>query len=204
MKLILFCLLFICVSSTALAQQLDSLRLTESSIELQSIENDSIVNEIAYESIIPTKINDSIIVRKLQDSIILQNRRARLDSLTAIVMVENWDTITYNPYPTQFRKDPFLIDFIDSTYASPIDRKKVITSRYGWRRNRPHKGIDIDLVTGDNVMTILDGVVRFASYSKGHGKTVVVRHYNGLETVYTHLSSYSVKANEAVRKSYKS
>jgi len=75
----------------------------------------------------------------------------------------------------------------------------VITSRYGWRNRKAHKGIDIDLVTGDDVVSVMDGIVRFARYNSGHGKTVIVRHYNGLETVYAHLSSYAVKVNDSLK-----
>ncbi|WP_299362184.1 M23 family metallopeptidase [Winogradskyella sp.] len=111
-----------------------------------------------------------------------------------------WDTTVYNPYKNTISEFPLNIVFEDSTYASPVSHKKVITSRYGWRRGRPHKGIDIDLITGDSVVAMLDGIVRFARYSRGHGRTVVVRHYNGLETTYAHLSRIAVKANDTVTK----
>ncbi|NNE31206.1 MAG: peptidoglycan DD-metalloendopeptidase family protein [Winogradskyella sp.] len=113
---------------------------------------------------------------------------------------EFWDTTVYNPYKSVNVEFPLKLNFSDSNYASPIPRKKVITSRYGWRRGRPHKGIDIDLITGDSVVAILDGIVRFARYSSGHGNTVVVRHYNGLETTYAHLSHIEVKANDTIAK----
>jgi murein DD-endopeptidase MepM/ murein hydrolase activator NlpD len=77
---------------------------------------------------------------------------------------------------------------------------KVVTSRYGWRKGKAHQGIDIDLVTGDSVFAMLDGIVRFVNYNSGHGKTVVVRHFNGLETVYAHLSKYAVKVNDTVKR----
>ncbi|WP_298420989.1 peptidoglycan DD-metalloendopeptidase family protein [uncultured Kordia sp.] len=117
-------------------------------------------------------------------------------------IAENWNTKVFNPYK-KFRKDykyPLHITFDDSTYASPIPRKKVITSRYGWRNRRAHNGIDIDLITGDRVTAMLDGVVRYVNRHAGHGKTVVVRHFNGLETVYAHLSKQLVKVNDTVRK----
>ena len=75
-----------------------------------------------------------------------------------------------------------------------------MTSRYGWRNRRAHNGIDIDLITGDRVMSMFDGVVRYVNRHSGHGKTVVVRHFNGLETVYAHLSKQLVKVNDTVRK----
>ena len=112
---------------------------------------------------------------------------------------EKWDPINFNPYKKETIKKPFHIHFSDSTYSSPIEGKKVITSRYGWRRGRPHNGIDIDLVTGDQVKSMFDGVVRFARYSSGHGRTVIVRHFNGLETAYAHLSKYTVKVNDTVK-----
>lgn len=115
-------------------------------------------------------------------------------------MENNWDNNIYNPYKNSKKSLPINIVFKDSTFASPIHRKRVITSRYGWRNRRAHKGIDIDLVTGDSVMTLFKGKVRYAKYHSGHGNTVIVRHYNGLETVYAHLSKLLVKENEIVSK----
>ena len=112
---------------------------------------------------------------------------------------ECWDTTVYNPYRNVKVNFPVEIKFDDSIYTPPISFKKVVTSRYGWRRGRAHRGIDIDLVTGDSVTTMFDGIVRFSNYNTGHGRTVIVRHYNGLETVYAHLSKYAVKANDSVK-----
>jgi murein DD-endopeptidase MepM/ murein hydrolase activator NlpD len=111
-----------------------------------------------------------------------------------------WDTTVFNPYKDVELKFPLEIAFKDSSYTSPITRYKVVTSRYGYRKGKAHKGIDIDLVTGDSVVAMFDGIVRFASYNTGHGKTVIVRHYNGLETVYAHLSTYAVKVNDSIQR----
>ncbi|MBQ4802038.1 peptidoglycan DD-metalloendopeptidase family protein [Aquimarina sp. MMG015] len=114
---------------------------------------------------------------------------------------EDWSTTVFNTYwRNKQNKHPFLLHFADSTFSSPVDHKMVVTSRYGWRRGRPHQGIDIDLRTGDNVKTLLRGKVRYARRHGGHGKTVVIRHDNGLETVYAHLSKYLVKENDIVEK----
>ncbi|HCY80832.1 MAG TPA: peptidase [Xanthomarina gelatinilytica] len=111
---------------------------------------------------------------------------------------EFWDTSKIKiDYDTEVAY-PIHIQFKETNYVSPIPRNKVITSRYGWRKGRAHKGIDIDLITGDSLYAMFDGVVRFANYSSGHGRTVVVRHFNGLETVYAHLSRYGVKENDTV------
>ncbi|TBN17954.1 LysM peptidoglycan-binding domain-containing protein [Hyunsoonleella pacifica] len=114
---------------------------------------------------------------------------------------EYWISTVYNPYKyAEDLKFPLKLTFEDSTYAPPIKKKKIVTSRYGWRYGRPHKGIDIDLITGDSIYSMFGGIVRMARYTRGHGRTVVVRHYNGLETVYAHLSKYDVKENDTVAK----
>ncbi len=75
-----------------------------------------------------------------------------------------------------------------------------ITSNFGWRRYRMHKGIDIDLQTGDSVYAAFDGVIRIAKYNYGgFGHYVVIRHYNGLETLYGHLSKRLVIPNQTVK-----
>jgi murein DD-endopeptidase MepM/ murein hydrolase activator NlpD len=82
------------------------------------------------------------------------------------------------------------------TYAAPICG--IVTSNYGWRDKRMHKGIDIDLNKGDKVLSAFDGMVRIAKRGNGFGNVVIVRHYNGLETVYAHLSKIKVKAGQVV------
>ncbi len=112
----------------------------------------------------------------------------------------NWSNTVFNTYWKEKLTYPFEISFKEGTFSSPVDHKMVVTSRYGWRRGRAHQGIDIDLKTGDNVKTLLGGKVRYARYHRGHGKTIIVRHDNGLETVYAHLSEYLVKENDIVKK----
>jgi len=118
----------------------------------------------------------------------------------APVLADYWDTLKVNPYKNYKLAKPFLLEFPDLDYHQPVAGKMVITSRFGRRRRGPHRGIDIDLVTGDTVNSILAGQVRFVGYSRGHGKTVIVRHENDVETVYAHLSEYHVKTNEFVQK----
>lgn len=140
--------------------------------------------------------NESLKINKdsTYQGLIKGSKHLENDSLSNLLFEENWNTTSYNPYKGEILDYPFNIVFTDSTYTSPIARKKVITSRYGWRRNSEHKGIDIDLITGDNVRAMFDGKVRFVSRHAGHGKLVVIRHANGLETVYAHLSKQFVRA----------
>ncbi|MBL7952245.1 MAG: peptidoglycan DD-metalloendopeptidase family protein [Flavobacteriales bacterium] len=68
-----------------------------------------------------------------------------------------------------------------------------LTSPYGMRKGRMHYGVDLDLETGDPVVSAFSGMVRISKYNKTFGNVVVVRHYNGLETVYAHLSKRMVE-----------
>lgn len=159
-------------------------------------QNDSLSHSIKLK--IPAPEGKTLLIDEVE--IPLVGVTEDLENTVVDIKNDYWDITVYNPYRNTAYEFPINITFEDSTYASPVSHPKVITSRYGWRRGRPHKGIDIDLVTGDSVRTMLDGIVRFARYSRGHGRTVVVRHYNGLETTYAHLSHIAVKANDTVTK----
>jgi murein DD-endopeptidase MepM/ murein hydrolase activator NlpD len=81
-------------------------------------------------------------------------------------------------------------------FSAPVIGR--ITSRYGWRKGRPHYGVDVKLLKGDSVASIFEGVVRIAKYSRSYGYVVVVRHANGLESLYAHLSKLMVKSGDVV------
>jgi hypothetical protein len=75
-----------------------------------------------------------------------------------------------------------------------------LNSKYGPRWGKMHKGMDLFLRTGDSVIAAFNGVVRYADYnSGGFGNCVVIRHTNGLETVYGHLSEILVDENQYVQ-----
>lgn len=90
---------------------------------------------------------------------------------------------------------------IDVTgYVPPV--KGVLTSGYGYRPRfgRMHKGVDLNLNTGDTIVAAFDGKVRIAKYEgKGYGYYLVIRHDNGLETIYGHLSKFIAHPNQYVR-----
>lgn len=146
------------------------------------------------------RINEILEFSKAIELIVKDSTQNNVVFVKPDIKSEYWDHTVYNPYKEVKLQFPLQIQFDDSTYFSPIGKHKVVTSRYGWRRGRPHKGIDIDLITGDSIFAMFDGVVRMSRYTSGHGRTVVVRHYNGLETVYAHLSKYGVKENDTVAK----
>jgi murein DD-endopeptidase MepM/ murein hydrolase activator NlpD len=75
----------------------------------------------------------------------------------------------------------------------------IVTSRYGPRNGRSHNGIDIDLETGDTVYATWSGKVRYAKYNDGgYGNLVIIRHPNGLETLYAHLSKFLVYPDQDI------
>ena len=84
----------------------------------------------------------------------------------------------------------------DSDFCFPV--KNIITSPYGWRWERAHRGVDIRLNVGTPVHCVFAGVVRVACPMGAYGNLVVVRHYNGLETAYAHLSKINVTPNQEV------
>jgi murein DD-endopeptidase MepM/ murein hydrolase activator NlpD len=73
-----------------------------------------------------------------------------------------------------------------------------VTSSFGPRKRRFHYGIDIDLETGDEVVAAFDGRVRIARKSPSYGNVIVIRHSNGLETYYAHLSKINVETDQLV------
>ena len=77
--------------------------------------------------------------------------------------------------------------------------KGKLLSPFGFRGHRIHAGVDIKLVHNDTVSCAFDGIVRMARVYGGYGNAVVVRHFNGLETLYGHLAKICVHVNETVR-----
>ena len=116
-------------------------------------------------------------------------------------LYSSWDTIAAHPYnfAEAFKTDSVeltLTEAGDGGFVLPY--KGGLTSLFGWRRYRPHYGTDIDLETGDQVVAAFDGMVRVAKYYHGYGNCVIMRHKNGLETVYAHLSKILVESGQVV------
>ena len=77
---------------------------------------------------------------------------------------------------------------------------RVVTSNFGYRWGRQHEGLDIKVYIGDTIRAAFSGKVRMVNYDgRGYGKYVVIRHNNGLETLYGHMSAQLVEENQVVR-----
>lgn len=95
--------------------------------------------------------------------------------------------------------DSFRINL--RNYVMPTSSTK-ITDIFGYRprRRRVHQGLDIKVYTGDTIYAAFDGKVRITSYQRrGYGHYIVIRHNNGIETLYAHLSKKLVKVNQNVK-----
>lgn len=109
-----------------------------------------------------------------------------------------WDSNKLNCYSGVKVEDNVRIDLGKSHMPHP----GYITSPYGYRAKfgRMHKGVDIKVNTGDNICAAFSGRVRITKYEAGgYGYYVVIRHHNGLETVYAHLSKILVEPDQDVK-----
>lgn len=85
----------------------------------------------------------------------------------------------------------------DCDYAFPLPGAKVISLYAGRRKN--HSGIDLKTCANDTIVSAFDGVVRMAKNYAAYGNVIVIRHYNGLETVYSHNAKHIVKTGDKVK-----
>lgn len=124
--------------------------------------------------------------------------------LSSLFNDDHWDTEQVHSYNDIALKDfpeEVKLQLVDSVHGFCIPHPGYVTSRFKFRKRRPHKGVDIGLNVGDAVYAAFDGVVRTALPTKmtgGYGNVLVIRHLNGLETYYGHLSSYIVESGEVV------
>lgn len=113
----------------------------------------------------------------------------------------SWNTDVAHPYnfSEDFKEDSVIITLRqESDNAFVLPYKGGLTSLFGWRKYRPHYGTDIDLETGDTIVAAFDGMVRVAKYYPGYGNCVIIRHGNGLETVYAHMSKLLVESGQVL------
>ena len=108
-----------------------------------------------------------------------------------------WSNTSINPYNISLvgMKDTVKLDV--SGYCPPSE--KHVTSDWGFRKWKFHYGIDLKVHRGDTVRSAFDGTVRITRRDRGYGYFVVVRHDNGLETLYGHLNKILVKPDERIK-----
>ena len=110
-------------------------------------------------------------------------------------LYDDWNN-TYAHRATEL-PDSFRINL--KHFCMPC-KSRVVTSNFGARWGRAHKGLDIKVYIGDTIRAAWAGKVRIVKYEgAGYGKYVVIRHNNGLETIYGHMSAWLVEENQTVK-----
>lgn len=136
---------------------------------------------------------------KMTDSVSMHYLRHQSKTTAAKELYPEMDNRSVHNYKDIELPDSFRIDLRHFVMPTTSTR---ITSNFGYRPafRRVHQGIDIKVYTGDTIVSAYSGIVRITKYeARGYGKYVVVRHDNGLETVYGHLSKQLVQEGQRVK-----
>ena len=120
-------------------------------------------------------------------------------------MYEGWDSSgihAFKDVPLEELPEEAVVILADSLTQAYVPTINKVRSKYSFRRVREHRGTDIALSTGDSIRSAFDGVVRVKEVTRntgGYGNLLVIRHPNGLETYYGHLSRFLVDTGEVVK-----
>ncbi len=139
----------------------------------------------------------------LVDSLMLiysvKNEAKQQEAVASNIYGDDWNTERVNPYRNSDTKLPDSLIIDCSDFSMPL-ANTYITSNYGFRGRRMHYGTDLKLQVGDTIQAAFAGKVRVCNYDRGgYGYYVVVRHNNGFETVYGHLSDFLVEEGQDVK-----
>lgn len=114
-----------------------------------------------------------------------------------------WKSSYVNPFSQYGDKHiPYGYAIKWDSYAMPLSSYSHISSKFGFRSRfqRMHYGVDFATPVGTRVLSSDDGMVRYVGWqSSGYGLYIIVRHGNGAETIYAHLSKVFVKRGDSVR-----
>lgn len=127
--------------------------------------------------------------------------------LNALATELGWKEDWVNDVPYTYANDLSAME--DTLWLCVVDDENnefcmphpgMVTSTFKYRGKRFHYGIDVDLVTGDTLYAAFNGIVRYAQFNEGgFGNLIIIRHFNGLETYYAHLSKLLVSPNQEVK-----
>lgn len=134
---------------------------------------------------------DSLSIARL-----LQQEEAALAPASALY--PEWNNVYTTHYGVQIPEE-YKIDL--RGFHMPAD-SRLVTSHFGYRKafRRNHYGTDIKVYIGDTIRAAFSGKIRIVAYEgKGYGRYVIIRHPNGLETLYGHMSKQLVKQDQVVR-----
>ena len=179
--------------------------------DLSSLSGDEIISLI--DSLLDQKLVSKLLLKELNDYV--ENRLLEHDFYVSLTnfyedtpipsnsMYGKWDTQNISPYDDELTLNDtsIYLTLADEqnlcNFVMPLDTT-IITSHFGYREGKNHNGIDLDLQVWDPVRSTFDGMVRIALKHPGYGRVVVIRHYNGLETLYAHLHRIKVQPGDIV------
>ena len=146
-------------------------------------------------------VNEHVKVVLFADNTWQYYKTPDFEALTG-VFDNHWDEVNSNPYKVSLDDLPvswsiWLVDSLDQ-YHCPFQGDIHYRGKFGMRRGRRHQGVDIPLKTGDPVYATFNGKVRISKYLGAYGNLIVIRHENGIETFYGHLSKRYVETGDWV------
>ena len=146
------------------------------------------------------QISDSLRIPQWND---FPSRIDQIKYTSSSIFTEYWHNTHIFPYSSAQplpMSDTIFITLIDGLHKFVMPCKGRLNSGFGWRGKVFHKGLDIDLRKGDMVKAAFDGKVRYSKFNNGgYGNLIIIRHLNGLETYYSHLTKINVKPNQIVK-----
>lgn len=158
------------------------------------------------------RINPLILIaprshRLLQQKVLFQKKGFLVE--VSVIEVDPWidQELKDDEAKAIVSKDPFngnstfsidLSAITDDEWCYPLPGAKVI-SPYGKRGRRGHSGTDLKTKPNDSIYAVFDGVVTMSQAFAGYGNCIILRHANGLETLYSHNSKNLVKVGDHVK-----
>ena len=184
-----------CCDSTAVVRLIDSLK----NVKPDPVHSVRTLGVVSVIDTLPTE-NEALRIVLFNDNtwryVLSENYKQ-----DANVFSDHWNvesTHAYNDVELSSLPETVVIQLVDSLKSYHCPYMGRISSRYGPRRGRPHQGVDMSLKLGDPIYATFDGKVRLSKAAGNYGNLVIIRHNNGLETYYAHLSSRSVEAGDWV------
>ena len=154
-----------------------------------------------------TTSNTPLYVRGILDSLRLNDQLKTYESCIVDFALKNdpvfkqyWDTVGLFPLVDPINDgDSVQIDVLVNEESFYYNYWGVFYWPYGPRWGRMHRGLDLGLAIGDSIVATFNGIVRYARLNPGgYGNCVVIRHFNGIETLYAHMDELKVRAGQLV------
>lgn len=185
----------------------DELKLTVPQPPMTVVTVEEVTEDIVTEPEVEVRKSDQLpagktkVVRPGQTG--LKQMQYRVTKENGTVVQEEWlgQTVVKASLPEVVYRGTKVVGQGSGMFSWPVSGA-TISSRFGERWGRTHKGVD--LVSGNRTIKAADaGTVTFAGQQSGYGNVVIVNHRNGYETVYGHLNSIAVSSGQKLEQGAK-